>query len=81
LAYGGVGPVIKRLEKTERFLESKPWNETTIKEGMNLIEKEISPISDLRGSAQFRTQVSKNLLMKFFTENQTQQNAGQGKRI
>ena len=81
LAYGGVGPVIKRLEKTERFLESKPWNEMTIKEGMNLIEKEISPISDLRGSAQFRTQVSKNLLMKFFTENQTQQNAGQEKRI
>lgn len=81
LAYGGVGPVIKRLEKTEQFLENKPWNEKTIKEGMDLLEKEISPISDLRGSAQFRTQISKNLLMKFFIEHQTQQNAGQGKII
>ncbi|MEE2742443.1 MAG: FAD binding domain-containing protein [Bdellovibrionota bacterium] len=70
LAYGGVGPVVKRLEETENFLEGKPWNEETIKEGMKLVENEITPISDIRGSAKFRTQVSKNLLLKFFNESQ-----------
>ncbi|MEE2744573.1 MAG: xanthine dehydrogenase, partial [Bdellovibrionota bacterium] len=70
LAYGGVGPVVKRLEETENFLEGKPWNEETIKKGMKLVENEITPISDIRGSAKFRTQVSKNLLLKFFNESQ-----------
>ena len=79
IAYGGVGPVVKRLPKTEHFLQNKKWNEESIEEAMIQVGEEITPISDVRGSAQFRTQVSKNLLMKYYREIQSQYGIDQGK--
>ena len=81
IAYGGVGPVVKRLPKTEALLQNKNWNENIFKEAMEQVGKEITPISDVRGSAQFRTQVSKNLLMKYYREIQSQYGIDQGKTI
>jgi len=79
IAYGGVGPVVKRLPKTENLLIGKGWNEKNISEASLQVEKEITPISDVRGSSQFRTQVSKNLLMKYFREIQSQYGVEEGK--
>ncbi|MBG08372.1 MAG: xanthine dehydrogenase [Halobacteriovoraceae bacterium] len=79
IAYGGVGPVVKRLPKTEKLLSGKEWNEKNIGEAVLQVEKEITPISDVRGSAKFRTQVSKNLLMKYYREIQSQYGIEQGK--
>ncbi len=79
IAYGGVGPVVKRLPETEKLLTGKEWNLKNIEEAMTQVEKEITPISDVRGSAKFRTQVSKNLLMKYYREIQSQYGIEQGK--
>ena len=81
LAYGGVGPVVKRLSTTEKLLNGKEWNEKNIGEATLQVEKEITPISDVRGSAKFRTQISKNLLMKFYREIRSQYGIEEGKKL
>jgi xanthine dehydrogenase small subunit len=69
LAYGGVGPVILRLPRTEAFLTGKPFTEGTFEAAGQLAKEEITPISDVRGSRDFRMQLAENILMKFCLEN------------
>jgi xanthine dehydrogenase small subunit len=66
LSYGGVGPLVYRLYETEKFLDGKPFSLETMREAGNLTLKEISPISDVRGSKAFRKQLAKNILLKYF---------------
>jgi xanthine dehydrogenase small subunit len=68
IAYGGVGPNIIRLRNTEAFFIGKPLNEQTIREAGQIARQEISPISDVRGSAGFRAQLGINILRKFLAE-------------
>ena len=46
----------------------KSWTEETISEGMQALEQDFSPISDFRGSSEYRLEVSKNLLLRYFLE-------------
>lgn len=66
IAYGGVAAVILRLPKTEAFLKGKEISEDTFKAAGELAKSEITPISDVRGSSDFRYQLSENILLKFF---------------
>ncbi|HYC88234.1 MAG TPA: FAD binding domain-containing protein [Thermoanaerobaculia bacterium] len=66
LAYGGVGPVVLRLKKTEEFLEGKPVTKDTFAEAGEIAREEIAPISDVRGSREFRLQLAENILTKFY---------------
>ena len=68
VAFGGVGPVVKRLTVVEEFLKGKEVNSQNIKAAVALIRAEIAPISDVRGSKTFRITAAKNLLRKFFFE-------------
>jgi xanthine dehydrogenase small subunit len=68
IAYGGVGPNIIRLRKTEAFFVGKSLNETVIRDAGEIARQEIAPISDVRGSAEFRAQLGQNILRKFFAE-------------
>ncbi|MGH2568494.1 MAG: FAD binding domain-containing protein, partial [Bacteroidota bacterium] len=68
LAYGGMAETTRRASTAEQFLAGKRWERRTVEEAMALIEKEFSPISDARGSAEFRTVAAKNLLLKFWSE-------------
>jgi len=68
LAYGGVGPVVKRMYDVERFLIGKGVNPTTIQKAIEMIPDAITPISDVRGSMTFRYRSAQNLLKKFFFE-------------
>src|SRR5207247_4521665 len=54
IAYGGVGPVIIRMRKTEEALSGKPLNEAEIESACEIARSEITPISDVRGDAEFR---------------------------
>lgn len=66
IAYGGVGPVILRLPKTEAFLIGKELSLPNLIEAGNIAVSEITPISDVRGSKDFRNLLAKNILLKFF---------------
>ena len=66
IAYGGVGPMILRLPRTESFLTGKPFSLDTIEDAGAIAKEEITPISDVRGSRDFRLQLAENVLKKFY---------------
>jgi xanthine dehydrogenase small subunit len=68
IAYGGVAPVVLRLPKTEEYLHTHEVTEETFRAAGAVARSEISPISDMRGSAAFRSQLAENILMKFYWE-------------
>ena len=70
IAMGAVGPVVLRLEKTEAVLAGKPFTEQTMHQAGELAVSEITPISDVRGTADFRLQLARNVFLKFYHESQ-----------
>lgn len=66
IAYGGVAPVVLRLPKTEAFLAGKPFEESVLREAGEIARTEVTPITDVRGSADFRLQLAENILVKFY---------------
>ncbi|HEX7153024.1 MAG TPA: FAD binding domain-containing protein [Thermoanaerobaculia bacterium] len=66
IAYGGVGPVVLRLPKTEAFLSGKPFALDVLHEAGTIARDEITPLSDVRGSRDFRLQLAENVLKKFY---------------
>jgi xanthine dehydrogenase small subunit len=63
-----VGPVILRLPKTEAFLTGQPLSEATMAAAGELARTEIAPISDVRGSADFRLQLGENIVRRFHAD-------------
>ena len=68
IAYGGMAGTPKRASHVESTLLGKPWNEQTIKSAMVAYEKDFSPMTDMRASADYRLLAAKNLLHKYFVE-------------
>ncbi|HUO10990.1 MAG TPA: FAD binding domain-containing protein [Phycisphaerae bacterium] len=68
VAYGGVGPVILRLPKTEAFLQNKSLSEELMIESGEIACQEIVPISDVRSSGEYRSQLAQNIPLKLFYE-------------
>ncbi|MEA2492053.1 MAG: xanthine dehydrogenase small subunit, partial [Acidobacteriota bacterium] len=68
IAYGGVGPMVLRLPKTEAFLGGKPFVRETFIEAGEIARGEIAPISDVRGARDFRLQLAENILQRFYAE-------------
>ncbi|HUP65399.1 MAG TPA: FAD binding domain-containing protein [Thermoanaerobaculia bacterium] len=68
IAYGGVGPTVLRLPRTEGFLEGKAFIPDVFREAGETALGEIAPISDVRGAAAFRNRLAGNVLMKFYYE-------------
>lgn len=68
LAYGGMAATPARAGKTEAFLHGKPWTREVVEEGMKVIDSEFHPMTDVRGSGNFRLVVARNLLLKFWSE-------------
>jgi len=58
IAYGAVGPRIIRPTALEEFLEGKSVSREILPEAKELLSDEISPISDIRGSAEYRKDVA-----------------------
>ncbi|MCB0348881.1 MAG: hypothetical protein KDD37_08590, partial [Bdellovibrionales bacterium] len=69
-AAGGVAATPLRLFKSEKFLTNKDISTNTIKDFLTTIRTEITPLSDLRASDDFRHLLIENLVYKFFKENQ-----------
>ncbi len=66
IAYGGVGPVVLRLPETENFLRDKQFCLENFQKAGRLARGEITPISDVRASAEYRWQLSENMLLQFY---------------
>jgi xanthine dehydrogenase small subunit len=68
IACGGVGPVILRLPKTEAYLAGRAFQREAFEEAGQIAREEITPISDVRGSRDFRLQLAANVLRRFYYE-------------
>jgi len=66
LAYAGVAAMPVRARQTEQALLRKQWCEDTIREVLPLLQNEFTPISDLRGSAEYRRALISSLFEKFY---------------
>jgi xanthine dehydrogenase small subunit len=68
IAYGGVGPTVVRMRATEAFLAGKPFTEETFRLAGDVAAGEIRPLTDVRGSGDYRLQLARGVLLKFFHE-------------
>ncbi len=66
LSAGGVAPFPLLLAKTENFLLAKELNEKNIKNAIKILLNEISPISDIRGSKEYKSLLLRQLFYKHF---------------
>jgi xanthine dehydrogenase small subunit len=70
IALGAVGPTVIRARKTEAFLSGRLLDEETMRLAGDVAIAEIAPISDVRGAANYRFQLTRNIFLKFFHETQ-----------
>ncbi|NOZ39729.1 MAG: xanthine dehydrogenase small subunit [Planctomycetes bacterium] len=66
IASGGVGPMVVRLPRAEVLLSGEPLTLEVMRAAGCVAREEISPISDVRGSANYRRQLVENLFVKCF---------------
>jgi len=68
LSAGGIGPIPTWLKKTSAFLTNRVISSDTILKGLDILTSEISPISDIRGSAAYKTLLLQQLFKVHFIE-------------
>jgi len=68
LSAGGVGPIPLYLKKTSAFLTGKELSHDTVIASIEVMMAEISPISDARGSKEYKGLLLRQLLFAHFIE-------------
>ncbi|HEY7819843.1 MAG TPA: xanthine dehydrogenase family protein subunit M [Vicinamibacteria bacterium] len=64
-ALGSVAPTVRRLASVESFVVGKRPTPAVIRTAVELLDRDISPIDDLRSTRDYRLEVSRNLLRSF----------------
>ena len=65
---GGAAAIPKYLSKTNDYLIGKIINSETVKEAEKVLQSEISPISDVRGTSDYKRLLAKQLFFAHFIE-------------
>jgi xanthine dehydrogenase small subunit len=68
VSIGGVFATTLYLRKTSEFLRGKEISDTTITEAAEILQTEIAPISDVRGSETYKRLLLKQLFTAHFVE-------------
>ncbi|HWE19937.1 MAG TPA: xanthine dehydrogenase small subunit [Hyphomicrobiaceae bacterium] len=68
IAFGGMAGTPRRATHVEAALAGRSWTHAAVIAALPAFERDFAPISDMRGSAAYRMQVAKNLLIKYFYE-------------
>ena len=69
-AFGGMAATPVRVTAAEQAVEGQPWNETSVARAQDAIIRTLTPLSDARGSREYRLAVATSLLAKFHWEAQ-----------
>ncbi|MCR8722900.1 xanthine dehydrogenase small subunit [Frigidibacter sp. ROC022] len=72
IAFGGMAGTPKRAAGAEAALLGKDWSEAAVRAAMTALDGDFTPLSDMRASARYRAQAARNLLMRYFLEDQGQ---------
>lgn len=68
LSAGGVAPFPKFLSNTASFLKNKSIDENSLSEAINIMNGEIAPISDARGTADYKRLLLRQLFLAHFVK-------------
>ncbi|WP_072400943.1 FAD binding domain-containing protein [Flaviramulus basaltis] len=68
ISIGGVSAIPKYLHKTSSFLAGKTLTSKTIIEANDILQEEISPISDVRGTSDYKRLLGRQLFFAHFIE-------------
>ena len=68
LAFGGMAATPKRAANAEAALTGQPWSEASVRAAMAALSDDFTPLSDWRASAEYRSRVAANLLLRFYLE-------------
>ena len=67
-AFGGVAATPIRLHEAERGIAGRLWDESAVERVTKVIQRTVRPLSDHRGSSDYRLQVAQRLVEKFAVE-------------
>jgi xanthine dehydrogenase small subunit len=67
-AFGGVAPVPLRAQAAEEAVTGERWNEATVTRVQSILARTLKPISDHRGSAEYRLAMAQSLIERFWWE-------------
>jgi xanthine dehydrogenase small subunit len=67
-AFGGVAATPIRVVEAEDAVTGHSWNEAAVERVQRILDRTLKPMSDHRGSARYRLEVSKSLVEKFWWE-------------
>lgn len=65
---GGVAPIPLYLKETSAFLNGKEVNAETVEKAIEIMQSEISPISDIRGTESYKRLLLRQLFTAHFVE-------------
>lgn len=68
LVFGGMAGIPCRAKMAEKALVGQKWDTATLEAARTAIQNDFTPLTDMRGSAWYRSTVSANLLTRFFEE-------------
>ena len=68
LAFGGMAGIPKRAQAAEAKLVGKPLDVAYFRDAATALPDDFTPLSDMRGSAEYRMLTAQNLLMKYGLE-------------
>lgn len=71
LAFGGMAGIVKRAAQAEAALIGKRWDEAAVQAAQAALAQDFKPLTDMRASADYRQQVARNLLQRFWLETRT----------
>ena len=74
IAFGGMSVIPKRAINCEKFLTNNEFSKNSIINAQQILEKDFSPIDDMRASSRYRMEIAKNLLLKLYLEIKNKQN-------
>ena len=67
IALGSVAPKPMRMFKAERWLKGKRISDSLIREASVMVSEDIKPITDVRGTAEYRIEASKGMTVEALT--------------
>ena len=68
IAFGGMADIPKRAKNCEKILKNKNLSIESFLTAIDNLEKDFSPINDMRATKNYRMEVAKNLFIKCFYE-------------
>jgi xanthine dehydrogenase small subunit len=71
-AYGGVAPTPIRAIAAEEATLGLEWNMNTVRKAQEVLARTLKPISDHRGSAEYRVAMAQMLIERYWHEPQTE---------